>query len=169
MLSISCLNVNAQSVYDIDLNDIDGVKIDLRKYKGKYILFVNVASNCGFTKQYSDLEKLYQKYLDKLIVIGLPCNQFGGQEPGDSREIKSFCTESFGVTFLLSEKIEVKGENMHELYSWLTKKKLNGSMDSDVKWNFQKYIVNQEGGLVNYFYSTTSPLSSKIISILDSD
>ena len=159
-------NITAQSLYDIDLNDIDGAKINLSDFKGKYILFVNVASKCGFTKQYSDLEKLYQKYKDKLVVIGLPCNQFGGQEPGDSEEIKSFCANRFGVSFLLTEKIQVKGENIHELYAWLTKKKLNGYIDSDVRWNFQKYFVNRDGNLVNYFYSMTNPLSSKITSLI---
>ena len=167
MLSISCLNVNAQSVYDIDLNDIDGVKIDLRKYKGKYILFVNVASNCGFTKQYSDLEKLYQKYLDKLIVIGLPCNQFGGQEPGSAEEIKSFCTTNYAVSFVLTEKINVKGTDIHPLYAWLTDKKLNGKASSNVKWNFQKYLINREVRLIDYFCSTTSPTSSKIANLLN--
>ena len=159
-------NITAQSLYDIDLNDIDGTKINLSDFKGKYILFVNVASKCGFTKQYSDLEKLYQKYKDKLVVIGLPCNQFGGQEPGDSEEIKLFCANRFGVSFLLTEKIEVKGENIHALYAWLTKKQLNGYVDSDVRWNFQKYLVNKDGKLVNYFYSMTNPLSSKITSII---
>ena len=159
-------NITAQSLYDIDLNDIDGTKINLSDFKGKYILFVNVASKCGFTKQYSDLEKLYQKYKDKLVVIGLPCNQFGGQEPGDSEEIKLFCANRFGVSFLLTEKIEVKGENIHALYAWLTKKQSNGYVDSDVRWNFQKYLVNKDGKLVNYFYSMTNPLSSKITSVI---
>ena len=166
MMFNSLLNISAQSLYDIDLKDIDGAKIDLSQFKGKYILFVNVASKCGFTKQYADLEKLHQNYKDRLIIIGLPCNQFGSQEPGDSKEIKSFCTNRFGVSFLLTEKIEVKGENIHELYAWLTKKELNGSMDSDVRWNFQKYIVNREGELVNYFYSMTNPLSIKITSLI---
>jgi len=166
MMFNGMLNITAQSLYDIGLNDIDGAKINLSDFKGKNILFVNVASKCGFTKQYSELEKLYQKYKDKLVVIGLPCNQFGGQEPGDSEEIKSFCANRFGVSFLIAEKIEVKGENIHELYAWLTKKELNGSMDSDVRWNFQKYFVNREGELINYFYSMTNPLSTKITSLI---
>jgi glutathione peroxidase len=164
ILSITNTNILAQSLYDISINNIDGEKIDLSKFKGKYILFVNVASKCGFTRQYADLEKLFQKFGDKLVVIGLPCNQFGGQEPGQAKEIKQFCKENYGVTFPISEKINVKGENIHPIYSWLTIKDKNGNINSKVKWNFQKYLVGKRGELINYFYSTTSPLSKKIIS-----
>ena len=167
MILTSFKNISAQSVYDIDLNNIDGVNIDLSKFKGKYILFVNVASNCGFTKQYADLEKLYQQYKQELVVIGLPCNQFGGQEPGNSIEIKQFCQKNYGVSFPITEKINVKGENIHQLYSWLTDKEKNGNINSNVKWNFQKYLVDRSGELVNYFYSTTNPLSNKITSLLN--
>jgi glutathione peroxidase len=155
-----------ESIYDLSFNDIDGNKIELSTYKGKYILFVNVASKCGFTKQYLDLEKLYQQFNDDLVVIGLPCNQFGGQEPEKEKEIKAFCSKNFGVSFILSEKIEVKGSNMHPLYNWLTNKKINGSSNSSVKWNFQKYLVSKEGNLIDYFYSTTNPLSKKITSLI---
>ena len=157
-------NIFAQSLYDISINNIDGEKMDLSKFKGKYILFVNVASKCGFTKQYEDLQKLFLKHGDKLVVIGLPCNQFGGQEPGQAKEIKQFCKENYGVTFPISEKINVKGENIHPIYSWLTIKEKNGNINSNVKWNFQKYLVGKKGELINYFYSTTSPLSKKITS-----
>ena len=167
MILTSFKNISAQSVYDIDLNNIDGVNIDLSKFKGKYILFVNVASNCGFTKQYADLEKLYQQYKQELVVIGLPCNQFGGQEPGNSIEIKQFCQKNYGVSFPITEKINVKGENIHQLYSWLTDKEKNGNTNSNVKWNFQKYLVGRSGELINYFYSTTNPLSNKITSLLN--
>ena len=167
MILTSFKNISAQSVYDIDLNNIDGVNIDLSKFKGKYILFVNVASNCGFTKQYADLEKLYQQYKQELVVIGLPCNQFGGQEPGNSIEIKQFCQKNYGVSFPITEKINVKGENIHQLYSWLTDKEKNGNINSNVKWNFQKYLVGRSGELINYFYSTTNPLSNKITSLLN--
>ena len=167
MILTSFKNISAQSVYDIDLNNIDGANIDLSKFKGKYILFVNVASNCGFTKQYADLEKLYQQYKQELVVIGLPCNQFGGQEPGNSIEIKQFCQKNYGVSFPITEKINVKGENIHQLYAWLTDKEKNGNINSNVKWNFQKYLVGRSGELVNYFYSTTNPLSNKITSLLN--
>ena len=158
---------NAQkSIYDIAINDISGNSIDLIAFKGKHILFVNVASECGFTQQYAGLEELHQQFKDGLVVIGLPCNQFGGQEPGTEKEIQQFCAKNFGVSFLLTEKIEVKGEGKHPIYNWLTDKKKNGKSSSSVKWNFQKYVVDEKGEFVNYFYSTTKPLSQKITSLL---
>ncbi|NQY06176.1 MAG: glutathione peroxidase [Flavobacteriaceae bacterium] len=151
-----------QSVYDIELIGIEGNALDLSDYKGKKILFVNVASECGFTKQYDALQDLHEQYQEKLVIIGLPCNQFGGQEPGNESDIQTFCRKNFGVTFQLTEKIKVKGGAQHPLYAWLTQKALNGKMDSSVKWNFQKYLVDEEGNLVDVFYSMTKPLSSKI-------
>lgn len=150
------------SLYDITINGIDAKPIDLYALKGKFIIFVNVASECGFAKQYHDLQKLSEIYKDKLVVIGCPCNQFGGQEPGNIIEIQAFCEDNFGVTFLLTEKIEVKGNTIHPLYKWLTNKKLNGRHGSSVKWNFQKYLVDEEGSLIDYYYSFTKPMSTKI-------
>mgnify|MGYP003624447750 CR=1 FL=1 len=150
------------SIYEISINSISGEPINFKDFKGKKILIVNTASECGFTGQYADLEKLYKNYKDKLVVIGVPCNQFGGQEPGTLTEIKSFCEVNYGVTFLLTEKIEVKGENQHPLYQWLTKKELNGVKSSSVKWNFQKYLIDENGSFIDYYYSITKPLSSKI-------
>ena len=167
MILTSTFSQAKESFYDIKLNDINGKQIDLKSFEDKYILFVNVASKCGFTSQYTDLEKLHQKYQNDLVVIGLPCNQFGGQEPGDAEEIKNFCSSNYGVTFIISEKIEVKGEGMHPLYQWLTQKDLNGKTSSTVKWNFQKYLVNKSGKLLNYFYSMTGPLSNKITSLIE--
>ncbi|MDF4204017.1 glutathione peroxidase [Maribacter sp. SA7] len=149
------------SIYDLKINSIIGENVDLKNFKDKYVLFVNVASECGFTSQYKELQKLYETFED-LIVIGIPCNQFGGQEPGSNNEIVSFCERNYGVDFLLTEKVDVKGSNQHELYKWLTKKELNGKKSSTVKWNFQKYLINKNGDLIDYFYSTTKPLSSKI-------
>ena len=158
---------NAQtSIYDIAINDISGKSIDLGAFKGQYILFVNVASECGFTSQYAGLEELHQLYKDNLIVIGLPCNQFGGQEPADEKEIQQFCAKNFGVSFLLTEKIEVKGDGQHPLYTWLCSKEKNGKSNSTVKWNFQKYLVDEKGEFVDYFYSTTKPMSTKITSVI---
>jgi len=150
------------SLYTIEINSLDGKPIHLNDYKGKYILFVNVASECGFTGQYEDLQKLYDTYQDKLMVIGVPCNQFGSQEPGTADQIQSFCSKNYGVTFLMTEKINVKGELQHPLYKWLTDKELNGVKSTSVKWNFQKYLVDDKGNFIDYFYSITKPLSSKI-------
>ncbi|MEC9108106.1 MAG: glutathione peroxidase [Bacteroidota bacterium] len=152
-----------KSIYEIKINDIWGDAIELNDFKGKYILFVNVASECGFTGQYKDLQKLHEEYGSKLVVIGVPCNQFGGQEPGESHEITAFCTEKYSVTFLMTEKIEVKGSNQHPLYKWLTDKNSNGIKNSTVRWNFQKYLVDPSGNLIDYWYSITQPLSQKII------
>ena len=160
-LSMSINNLN--SIYDIKINDIAGEPIELSDFKDKYLLFVNVASKCGFTDQYKDLQELHEKYKDDLVVVGLPCNQFGNQEPGNEEEISQFCQINYGVTFLLTEKIEVKGGNQHPIYKWLTDKNLNGVKSSTVRWNFQKYLLDPSGNLINYWYSTTSPLSKKII------
>lgn len=151
------------NMYNIAIKSLTGEKIDLNQFKGKKILFVNVASECGFTPQYKDLQKLHETYKDKLVVIGLPCNQFGNQEPGTPTQIKSFCEKNYGVDFLITEKIDVKGENQHPLYTWLTQKEMNGVMNSSVKWNFQKYLVDEKGNLMDVFYSITEPLSEKIV------
>ena len=163
IFSCSTSTTDAQeSIYDIQINSVTGEKIDFSDFKGKFIIIVNVASECGFTKQYAELEELHQLYKDKLVVIGVPCNQFGEQEPGSSEEIIKFCQENFGVTFLLTEKIKVKGEDKHPLYKWLCTKEINGKSNSTVKWNFQKYLVDKNGELINYFYSTTKPLNKKV-------
>ena len=150
------------SLYNIEINSISGEKINLADYKGKKILFVNVASECGFTPQYEGLQELYELYKDKLMVIGVPSNQFGGQEPGTATEIQSFCKINFGVTFLITEKVDVKGDKQHPLYAWLTQKEQNGVKNSSVKWNFQKYLVDENGKLIDYYFSLTKPMSRKI-------
>jgi glutathione peroxidase len=150
------------SLYNIEINSISGDKINLTDYKGKKILFVNVASECGFTPQYEGLQELYELYKDKLMIIGIPSNQFGGQEPGTAEQIQSFCKLNYGVTFLITEKVEVKGDNQHPLYIWLTKKENNGVKNSSVKWNFQKYLVDENGGFIDYYFSLTKPMSRKI-------
>jgi len=155
-----------QSIYDIAINTLDGIPISLKAYKGKKILFVNVASECGFTKQYKELQVLSDTYADKLVVMGSPCNQFGKQEPGNASQIQEFCELNFGVTFLLTEKIAVKGSKQHPLYQWLTSKDLNGRKSSSVKWNFQKYLVDDNGNLIDYYFSITKPMSSKITKYL---
>ncbi|MFZ2431979.1 MAG: glutathione peroxidase, partial [Lutibacter sp.] len=146
------------SIYDISITSLTGEKIDLSKFKGKKILIVNTASECGFTKQFADLQKLHEKYKDKLVIIGVPCNQFGGQEPGNAQEIQSFCQVNYGVTFLMTEKVDVKDDSQHPLYQWLTKKELNGVKSSSVKWNFQKYLIDEQGNLLDYYFSITNPM-----------
>jgi glutathione peroxidase len=150
------------SVYNIEIKSISGEKINLVDYKGKKILFVNVASECGFTPQYEGLQELYELYQDKLMIIGVPSNQFGGQEPGTAEQIQSFCKLNYGVTFLITEKVDVKGDKQHPLYAWLTKKENNGLKNSSVKWNFQKYLVDEKGELIDYYFSLTKPMSKKI-------
>jgi len=154
------------SIYDIKINALNGKPIVLSKFKGKYILFVNVASKCAFTPQYKDLQKLHEEYKDKLVIIGVPCNQFGKQEPENAKAIENFCEINYGVTFLISEKVKVKGSNMHPLYKWLTIKNKNGISNTLVKWNFQKYLVNDKGKLINSFSSITKPTSSRITKYL---
>lgn len=155
-----------KNLYHLSFTDINGKEVNMKDFKGKNIVIVNVASECGFTKQYEDLQKLHEAYKENTVVIGFPCNQFGGQEPGSEEEIATFCKKNFGVTFLLASKIDVKGENAHPIYQWLTAKSENGVMDSSVKWNFQKYVINKQGELVDVFYSVTNPMSDKITKLL---
>ena len=163
------LNSNTPNVfpYESTIKSIDGSSINLENFKGKNILFVNVASRCGFTSQYDELEKLSIKYKDDLVVIGCPSNQFGQQEPGTHEQILEFCKKNYGVTFLLTEKIKVKGEDIHPIYKWLTSSEMNGVSDSSVKWNFQKYFIDKNGFLIDYFYSTTNPLNNKITNLIN--
>ena len=154
------------SLYNIKIKSLQGNPINFSDFKNKYILFVNVASKCGFTPQYEDLEKLYKEHKEQIIVIGVPCNQFGKQEPGNASEIEEFCEINYGVSFLMTEKIDVKGEYQHPLYAWLTTKSLNGNKSSSVKWNFQKYLVDKNGELIDYYFSITNPKSSEIINHL---
>jgi glutathione peroxidase len=155
------------SIYDFSIATLDGSKtINLADYKGKKMLLVNVASECGFTPQYTGLQELHNLFSDSLVIIGFPCNQFGGQEPGTAEEIIDFCSKNYDVSFQLTEKIDVKGKNQHEIYSWLTSKSKNGSLDSEVKWNFNKYLINEEGVLTNYYGSSVAPLSEEILSVI---
>lgn len=148
--------------YNIEINSLQNNPILLSDFKGKHILFVNVASKCGFTPQYKELEEMHKKHSDNLVVIGVPCNQFGKQEPGNNQEIEDFCKVNYGVSFLISEKIDVKGANQHPLYTWLTSRELNNKKSSSVKWNFQKYLISPDGKLIDYYFSITRPMSSKI-------
>ncbi len=159
-------NTNEQkmtnTVYDYSFRTLDGKEVKFSDYKGKKILIVNTASECGYTPQYEQLEDVYQQYRNKIEIVAFPTNDFGGQEPGTNEEIASFCKKNYGVTFPVSEKITVKGEETPALYQWLTKKELNGKFDSEVKWNFQKYLVDENGGLVAVYYSKVKPDAEEI-------
>ena len=156
------------SIHQFKTKTIDGELFDFSSLNGKKILIINTASKCGFTPQFKELEELFIKYKDKnFVVIGFPCNQFGEQDPGTGSEIKEFCTRNYGVSFLMMEKVNVKGESISEIYKWLTSKKINGVMNSSVKWNFQKYMIDENGFLVDYVLSFKSPNCKKIISWIE--
>jgi len=151
--------------FDLNIRGIDGKQINLNKLKGKTVLLVNVASKCGFTKQYEGLQSLYEKYNSKgLVVMAVPSNQFGGQEPGSNVEIKEFCEVNFGITFPITNKVNVKGINVHEIYSWA---KDNFGNSTIPKWNFHKILINNEGKIVDTFSSFTKPMSKKIITAIE--
>ena len=151
--------------FDLNIKNINGDNLNLNQFKGKIVLLVNVASNCGFTKQYTDLQNLYDQYKDKgLTVIGVPSNQFGGQEPGSNKEIKDFCETNFNITFPMTDKVDVKGDNAHEIYLWA---KNNYGKSTVPKWNFHKILINKEGKVQDTFNSFTAPLSKKIIKVIE--
>ena len=152
------------TIYQFKASTIDGEELVFSALKGKKILIVNTASKCGFTPQYKGLEALYEKYKDKnFVIIGFPCNQFGHQEPGNSSDIKSFCAKNYGVTFPMMEKVNVKGDSICDIYKWLTSKEKNGVESSSVKWNFQKYMIDENGFLVGHVNSLKSPDCAKIV------
>ena len=156
------------NVYDFKVDALDGGKIDFSKYKGKKILIVNTASMCGNTPQYAALEKIYKKYKGKLVIIGFPANNFGGQEPGSNAEIKAFCTKEYAVTFPMAAKISVKGADIHPLYQWLiAESKAKQLSPEEVTWNFQKYLLNEKGELVVVFKPRTQPDSPEVIEAIE--
>ena len=157
----------SESIYNIKVNKLDGTSLDLKEFKGKKMLFVNVASKCGYTPQYVELQELYDQYSEKLEIFGVPCNQFGGQEPGSDEEIAQFCKKNYGVTFTMLEKVDVKGSSQHPLYSWLTTKEKNGVMDATVKWNFHKFLVDEEGALINMYNSRTNPVGAEMLEAIN--
>ena len=158
---------SVKGVYDFTMEDIDGNPKPLSDFQGKVVLIVNTASKCGFTPQYEGLQALYETYRDQgFVVLGFPANNFLNQEPGSAFEIRQFCTTNYDVTFPLMEKISVKGKDMHPVYQWLTEKEKNGVMDSNVKWNFQKYLIDENGNLVDVLYSKEKPGSDKVLAWL---
>ena len=163
------LSITHGSFHDFKIEGLKGDVISMSDYEGKKILVVNTASKCGYTPQYEDLQKLSKKYADKLVIIGFPANDFGKQEPGTNDEIAEFCEEEYQITFPMTTKITVKGDNMHEIYKWLTTKELNHFSDSKVKWNFQKYLINERGELIGVFSSRVKPFAEELIRAIESN
>ena len=164
------LEAQNKSFYDFTVKTIDGKDFPLSSLKGKKVLVVNVASKCGLTPQYAQLEKLYDKYKEKdFVVIGFPANNFMGQEPGSNEEIAKFCSLNYDVTFPMMAKISVKGKDMAPLYQWLTEKKLNGKENAPVQWNFQKFMIDENGNLVGVVSPKESPFSKKIITWIEKE
>ena len=166
ILMTAITTLNAQSIHGFTVKGIDGKDIKMSSFKGKKILVVNTASKCGYTPQYEALEKVYEQYKGQLVIIGFPCNQFGGQEPGTNEEILEFCKKNYGVTFPLADKVDVKGENTAAIYQWLTQKSKNGVVDATISWNFNKFLLDENGKMIAYFPSNVKPDSEAILSHL---
>lgn len=152
----------AKSIHSFKVKALDGKTIDFSKFKGKKILIVNTASECGFTSQYEGLQKLYETYKDQLVIVGFPANNFGGQEPGSNEEIGAFCKKNYGVTFPMAAKVSVKGKDIAPIFKFLTDKKLNGVKSTTILWNFEKFLLNEKGELIDTFVSATKPTSESI-------
>ena len=172
LLTVMCfafaITYAQSNIYQFKVEDINGNEFDFSQLKGKKVMIVNTASKCGLTPQYKDLESLYQKYKDQnFVVIGFPANNFLRQEPGTNEEIKSFCSQNYGVSFPMMSKISVKGDDMHPVYQWLTQESFNKVIDSKVKWNFQKYLINENGELFKVISPRVNPMSEEITSWLE--
>ena len=164
----SAKTVKADSIYEIDVMDIDGENVNLGKYKDKVVMFVNTASECGYTPQYKGLQKLYDKYKDRgFVILGFPANNFNGQEPGSNAEIKQFCTLKYKVKFPMFAKISVKGEDQHPLYQFLTSKEKNPEYGGEITWNFNKFIANHKGEIIARFSSKETPESKEIAKTIE--
>lgn len=159
-------NDQSKTIYDFKVESLEGGTIDFADFKGKKILIVNTASKCGFTPQYEELEALYKKYKDRLVIVGFPANNFFSQEPGTNADIEQFCKKNYGVTFPMAAKVSVKGNSIAPIYSWLTNKKENGIMNSKISWNFNKFLLDENGKLIGHFKSKVKPMSEEILSKL---
>lgn len=165
LLILFSLLAGAPSIYQFKVTSIDGGTIDLKQFKGKKILIVNTASECGYTPQYAELQQLADRYKDKLVVIGFPANNFGGQEPGSNSEIQQFCKKNYGVTFPLSEKVSVKGDDIDPMFKYLTSAE-NPDFTGEIKWNFEKFLIDEKGKLIHRFRSKVKPMSEEITKYL---
>ena len=167
-LAIGAMAFGASSVYDFTLSSIDGAATPLSSFKGKVVLLVNVASKCGYTPQYAGLEKLYATYKDKgLVIVGVPANNFGAQEPGSNEEIKTFCNRNYNVTFPMMSKVSVKGAGTTPLYQYLTDKTANPKTGGDIKWNFTKFLVDKKGNVINRFESAVTPEAAELVKAVE--
>lgn len=155
-----------KTIYDYKVEGLEGQEINFADFKGKKILIVNTASKCGFTPQYEDLEKLYQQYKEKLVIIGFPANNFGSQEPGTNEEIGAFCQKNYGVTFPMAAKVSVKGDDIAPIFQYLTNKELNGVKNTPILWNFTKFLLDENGKILDTFISTTKPTDNAITKYL---
>ncbi|MFK7806715.1 MAG: glutathione peroxidase [Saprospiraceae bacterium] len=151
------------NIYQFKIKGLTDGEIDFSDFKGKKIMVVNLASECGFTSQYQQLQELHEQSGDKIAIVGVPCNDFGGQEPGSAEEIQTFCSKNYGVTFPLTAKVAILGDEPHPVYQWLTQKDKNGVADSEVKWNFHKYLLDEDGSLVKDLPSTVSPIDESVL------
>ncbi|MBO3098379.1 glutathione peroxidase [Gelidibacter sp. DF109] len=166
LISQNNLTMQNNSIHQFKVEALSGGEIDFSDFKGKKILIVNTASKCGYTPQYEGLEALYSSNKDNLVIVGFPANNFGAQEPGSNDEISAFCEQNYGVSFPMAAKVSVKGEDMAPVFAWLTSKSQNGVMDVNVKWNFTKFILDENGGLVASFESKVKPQSDEILEAL---
>ena len=155
------------SIYDFKVTSLDGGTIDFSNYKGKKILIVNTASQCGNTPQYAELEELYKKHGNSLVIVGFPANNFGGQEPGSNSEIESFCKKNYGVTFPMAEKVSVKGDDIHPLFKYLVTEAEKLGETDPIKWNFTKFLIDENGKLVKVFHNKVLPMSDEVVSAID--
>ncbi|MGB1480083.1 MAG: glutathione peroxidase [Flavobacteriales bacterium] len=156
------------SFYDLQAETLEGEAFSFESLQGKRVLIVNTASKCGYTPQYEPLEELHKRYANKgLVILGFPCNQFGRQEPGSANDIREFCTRNYGVSFQMMSKVDVKGDNQHPVYAWLTQQSLNGAGDHKVRWNFHKFLVNENGELVAALGSGADPLGEEVLAFAE--
>lgn len=163
-------SAQSKSLYDFKVTDINGQEFDMAQLKGKKVLIVNVASKCGLTPQYEKLQDLYSKYKDRdFVVVGFPANNFMGQEPGTDQEIKTFCVSKYDVSFPMMSKIDVKGNKAAPIYQWLTKKTVNGKLDAPVEWNFQKFMIDEQGHIVDFVLPKEDPFCDKIVKWIEAD
>jgi len=159
--------LTATTIYDFKVDGLEGGSIDFSQYKGKKIMIVNTASKCGNTPQYAELEALYEKYKDKLVIVGFPANNFGGQEPGSNSEIREFCTKNYGVTFPMASKVSVKGDDIDPLFKYLVNEAQKLGVEDPIKWNFTKFLIDENGKLVAVFHHKTKPMSDEVLKYLN--